>query len=167
MALLAGKWKVSKARPSANNDRRTTATSIYKSYNFLKQGCLQPVPQSTEPCTAALCLSGAYVTWPEQHSCGRLYQAWITPDSCLFTEYSFSLFPFFSLNSTTASLSQTILHDNTQRKAIRKHISSIRDSAISLSFIGHPSCLHFKETYALFRTLEIIYGLRESMGHTN
>lgn len=144
----------------------TTATSVYKSYKFLKQRSLQeeiPVLCTTEPCTAYL----LPLAWPEQHSCGRLYQAWIIPDSCLFTEYSFFLFPIFFSNSTTASLSQTILHDNTQRKAIRKHISSIRDSAISLSFIGHPSCFHSKETYALFRTLEIIYGLRESMGHTN
>lgn len=88
-------WKWVKLAHLQTMIEETTVTSIYKSYNFLKQGSLQCVSQSTELWIAVLCLPGACLTWPEQHSCGRLYKAWIIPDSCLITEYSFFLFPFF------------------------------------------------------------------------
>lgn len=151
MALVTGKLKVSKARLSANNDRSDHC------HQYLQELQLSEAAISAAWTTELRAMYHSPVLiWY------RFDLTWTTflwealsgmnnPRLLLITEYSFFLFPFFFL-IFPLSLSLTILHDNTQRKAIRKHITSIRDSAISPSFIGHPSCLHSKETYILFRT---------------
>lgn len=155
IALPAGDLRVSKAIPSGNRNRREHCHQYLQELELSLTSDLCSMYQNAELHIAAMCLSSAYLRRPEKHTCGRLYQEWIISDSCLIIMYSFLLFSFslfFFFNSTTAPLSQTIHHDNRQRKAMTKNIRSVRGSKSSPSYTGHPLSLHHEETNALFRT---------------
>lgn len=128
MALLTGELKVSKATPSGNSKRRDHCHHYLQELELSLTSDLCSTYQSAELHIAVVCLSGADLRWPEQYACGRLYQEWIIPDSCLIITYSFfSFFPlvfcgvFFLIPPLPASLSDYSPWQQTKKSNKKTH----------------------------------------------